>query len=42
MKRPLSDMEAWKMARERSDHKDGESQCYGKTEEHLESYTQNY
>ena len=42
MKRPLSDMESWKLARERSDCKDGESQYYGNTEQHLESYTQNY
>ena len=40
MKRPLSDMESWKLARERSRRKEGESQYYGKTEEHLESYTQ--
>nr|XP_020162844.3 uncharacterized protein LOC109748221 [Aegilops tauschii subsp. strangulata] len=42
LKRPLSDIESWKLARERSDPKDGECQYYGKTEEHLESYTQNY
>ena len=42
MKRPLSDIESWKLARERSDRKDGESQYYGKTEEHLESYTQQF
>ncbi|XP_040241809.1 uncharacterized protein [Aegilops tauschii subsp. strangulata] len=42
LKKPLSDVESWKLARERSDLKDGESQYYGKTEEHLESYTQNY
>ena len=42
MKRPLSDMESWKLARERSHRKEGESQYYGKTEEHLESYTQHY
>ena len=42
LKRPLSDIESWKLARERSDPKVGESQYYGKTEEHLESYTQHY
>ena len=42
LKRPLSDIESWKLARERSDRKDGESQYYGKTEEHLESYTQQF
>ena len=42
MQRPLSDMESWKLARERSDRKEGESQYYGNTEQHLESYTQNY
>ena len=42
LKRPLSDMESWKLARERSRHKEGESQYYGKTEEHLESYTQQF
>ena len=42
MKRPLSDMESWKLARERSDRKEGESQYYCNTEQHLESYTQNY
>ena len=42
MKRPLSDMESWKLARERSHPKEGESQYYGKTEEHLESYTQQF
>ena len=35
LKRPLSDMESWKLARERSRRKEGESQYYGKTEEHL-------
>ena len=33
LKRPLSDIESWKLARERSDCKDGESQYYGKTEQ---------
>ena len=42
MQRPLSDMESWKLAHERHDRKDGESQYYGKTEEHLESYTQQF
>jgi len=42
LKRPLSDIESWKLARERSDHKDGKSQYCGKTEEHLESYTQQF
>jgi len=42
LQRPLSDMESWKLARERSDRKEGESQYYGNTEQHLESYTQNY
>ena len=42
LKRPLSDIESWKLACERSDREDGENQYYGKTEEHLESYTQNY
>ena len=42
MKRPLSDMESWKLARERSRRKEGESQYYGKTDEHLESYTQHF
>ena len=42
MKRSLSDMESWKLARERSHRKEGESQYYGKTEEHLESYTQQF
>ena len=35
-------MESWKLARERSHRKEGESQYYGKNEEHLESYTQNF
>ena len=35
-------MESWKLARERSHRKEGESQYYGKTEEHLESYTQHH
>ena len=35
-------MESWKLARERSDCKEGESQYYGNTEKHLQSYTQNY
>ena len=39
LQRPLSDMESWKLARERSDRKEGESQYYGNTEKHLESYT---
>ncbi|KAM3239761.1 hypothetical protein ACQJBY_053449 [Aegilops geniculata] len=42
LKRPLSDIELWKLARERSHPKEGESQYYGKTEEHLGSYTQHY
>ena len=42
MKRPLSDMESWKLARERRERKEGESQYYGNTEQHLESYTQHY
>ena len=42
LKRPLSDIESWKLARERSHPKEGESQYYDKTEEHLESYTQHY
>ena len=42
MKRPLSDIEAWKRARERSDRKDGDSQYYGNTKEHLESYIHHY
>ena len=42
MKRPLSDMELWKLARERSHRKEGESQYYGKTEEHLGSYIHHY
>ena len=42
MKRPLSDMESWKLARERSRRKEGESQYYGKTEEHLGSYINHY
>ena len=39
LQRPLSNMESWKLARERSDRKEGESQYYGNTEQHLESYT---
>ena len=35
-------MESWKLARERSHPKEGESKYYGKTEEQLESYTQHY
>nr|BDI54539.1 transposon protein, putative, CACTA, En/Spm sub-class [Triticum aestivum] len=42
LQRPLSDMESWKLARERSDRKEGESQYYGNTEQYLESYTENY
>ena len=42
LQRPLSDMESWMLAREWSDRKEGESQYYGNTEKHLESYTQNY
>ena len=42
MKRPLLDMESWKMARERSDCKEGESEYYGKTEEHLKSYKEQF
>ena len=42
LKRPLSDIESRRLARERSDHKDGESQYYGKTEEHLGSYIHHY
>uniref|UniRef100_N1R5T9 MORF/ORRM1/DAG-like MORF domain-containing protein n=1 Tax=Aegilops tauschii TaxID=37682 RepID=N1R5T9_AEGTA len=42
LKRPLSDIESWKLARERSDRKAGESQYYGKTEEPQESYTQQF
>ena len=42
LKRPLSDIESWKLARERSHPKEGEGQYYGKTEEHLESYTQQF
>ncbi|XP_037409757.1 reticuline oxidase-like [Triticum dicoccoides] len=38
LKRPLSDMELWKLARARSDRKECESEYYGKTEEHLETY----
>ena len=42
LQRPLSDMESWKLARERSHRKEGESQYYGKTEEHLGSYIHHY
>ena len=42
LKRPLSDIESWKLARERSHRKEGESQYYGKTEEHLGSYIHHY
>ena len=42
LQRPLSDMESWKLARERSRRKEGESQYYGKTEEHLGSYIHHY
>ena len=42
LQRPLSDMESWMLARERTDRKEGESQYHGNTEKHLESYTQNY
>ena len=42
LKRLLSDIESWKLACERSDREDGESKYYGKTEEHLESYTQQF
>ena len=42
LKRPLSDIESWKLARERSHPKEGESQYYGKTEEHLGSYIHHY
>ena len=35
-------MESWKLARERSHRKEGESQYYGKTEEHLGSYIHHY
>ena len=38
LKRPLSDMELWKLARAQSDRKECESEYYGKTEEHLETY----
>ena len=32
LKRPLSDIESWKLAREQSDSKAGESQYYGRTD----------
>ena len=35
-------MESWKRARERSHRKEGESQYYGKSEEHLGSYIHHY
>ena len=35
-------MESWKLAHERSHRKEGESQYYGKTEEHLGSYIYHY
>ena len=42
LKRPLKDIESWKLDHEWSDRKDGEIQYYGKNEEHLESYTQHF
>ena len=42
LQRPLSNMESWKMARDRSDRKASESEYYGKTEEHLESYKEQF
>lgn len=42
MKRPLSDIEAWKLARVRSKRKDGEGEYYGRTEENLTAYTESY
>jgi hypothetical protein len=42
LKWPLSDMESWKLARVRSNRKDGEGEYYGKTEENLTAYTEEY
>lgn len=39
LKRPLSDIESWRLARVRPNRKDGESEYYGHTGENLASYT---
>ena len=42
MKKPLSHMESWKLARAQSKRKDGESEYYGNTEKNLESYSESF
>ena len=42
LKKPLSDMESWKMARARSKCKEGKSEYYSNAEENLESYKESF
>ena len=42
LKKPLSHMESWKLARARSKRKDDESEYYGNTEKNLESYSESF
>lgn len=42
MKRPLSDIESWRLARVRPNRKDDESEYYGKAGENLESYKKEF
>mgnify|MGYP006267362659 CR=1 FL=1 len=42
LKRPLSDIESWRLARVRPNRKDDESEYYGKAGENLESYKKEF
>ncbi|KAI4992640.1 hypothetical protein ZWY2020_057882 [Hordeum vulgare] len=42
LKRSLSDIQSWVMARARTNPKEGESKYYGNTEEHMESYKEQF
>lgn len=42
LKRPLSDIESWRLARVRPNRKAGESEYYGHTGENLESYKEEF
>ncbi|KAI4971384.1 hypothetical protein ZWY2020_002298 [Hordeum vulgare] len=42
LKRSLSDIQSWVMARARTNPKEGESKYYGNIEEHIESYKEQF
>ena len=42
LKRPLSDIESWRLARVRPNRKDDESEYYGNVGENLESYKKEF